>query len=51
MESVSVVQRQAFQLDGREIGHAYYERRAEMDAKFDSYRSHCAETRDDEYVR
>ena len=37
MESVAVDPGQALQLDRRETCHAQHERRAEMDAKFDSY--------------
>ena len=51
MESVAVDQCQVLQLDRREICHAYYEHGAEMDAKLDSYGTHCPETRDDEHVR
>ena len=50
MESVTVDQGQALQLNHREICHAYYERGAEMDAEFDSYGSHCPETRDYEHI-
>ena len=51
MESVTVDQCQALQLDRRETRHAYYERGAGMDVKFDSYGSHFPETRNDELVR
>ena len=51
MESVTVDQCQALQLDRREIRHACYERRTEMDAKSDSYGTHFPEMRNDERVR
>ena len=48
MDSVAVDQGQALQLDHPEICHAYYECRAEVDAEFNSYGSHCP---DNEHVR